>query len=105
MSVSPAPPKTFTQKLLDDVETIGNKVPDLAMIFFVLSGLVIVLSHLSYVLGTSVAYEVVDPLTHQVGHAMATVASLLGADGIRFMLTSMVRNFVNFGPVASFLWS
>ena len=31
---------------------------------------------------------------------MATVNSLLSADGIRCMLTSMVRNFASFGPVA-----
>src|SRR5215471_845663 len=89
-----APPKTFVQKLLDGVETIGNKVPHPAVIFFILSGLVIALSHLFYLLGTSVAYEVVNPQTHQVEHATATVNSLLSGDGIRFMLTSMVRNFI-----------
>jgi len=103
VSTVEAPPKTLMQKLLDGVETIGNKVPDPAVIFFILSGLVIVLSHLFYLLGTSVAYEVVNPQTHQVGHATATVNSLLSADGTRFMLTSMVRNFVNFGPVGIIL--
>jgi p-aminobenzoyl-glutamate transporter AbgT len=34
-------PKTFLQKLLDGVETIGNKVSDPAVIFSTLSGLVI----------------------------------------------------------------
>lgn len=59
----------------------------------------IVLSHLFYLLGTSVDYEVVNPQTHKLEHATATVNSLLSGDGIRFMLTSMVRNFTNFGPV------
>jgi hypothetical protein len=95
--------KTFLQKLLDRVETVGNKVPHPAVIFFILSGLVIVLSHLFYLLGTSVDYEVVNPQTHQVEHATATVNSLLSGDGIRFMLTSMVRNFINFGPVGIIL--
>jgi len=53
-------PKTFLQKLLDGVERVGNKVPHPAVIFFILSGLVIVLSHLFYLLGTSVDYEVVN---------------------------------------------
>src|SRR5215472_4951134 len=101
--VEAAPPKTFVQRLLDSVETVGNKVPDPAVIFFILSGLVIMLSHLLYLLGTSVAYEVVNPQTHQVEHATAIVNSLLSADGIRFMLTSMVRNFINFGPVGIIL--
>jgi aminobenzoyl-glutamate transport protein len=99
----PAASKTFLQKLLDGVETVGNKVPHPAVIFFILSGLVIVLSHLFYLLGTSVDYEVVNPETHQVEHATAAVNSLLGAGGIRFMLTSMVRNFTNFGPVGIIL--
>src|SRR5271167_3529992 len=95
------PSKTFLQKLLDGVERVGNKVPHPAVIFFILAGLVIVLSHLFYLLGTSVTYEVVNPQTHQIEHATATVNSLLSADGIRFMLTSMVRNFSNFGPVGT----
>jgi len=58
---------------------------------------------LFYLLGTSVDYEVVNPQTHRVEHATATVNSLLSGDGIRFMLTSMVRNFMNFGPVGIIL--
>jgi aminobenzoyl-glutamate transport protein len=61
ISIVEAPPsKTFLQKLLDGVETVGNKVPHPAVIFFILAGLVIVLSHLFYLLGTSVDYEVVN---------------------------------------------
>jgi aminobenzoyl-glutamate transport protein len=101
--VETAPPKTFLQKLLDGVERVGNKVPHPAVIFFILAGLVILLSHLLYLLGTSVTFEVVNPQTHKIETATATVNSLLSADGIRFMLTSMVRNFVNFGPVGIIL--
>ena len=101
--VEAAPPKTFVQKLLDGVEQVGNTVPHPAVIFFILSGLVIVLSHLFYLLGTSVDYEVVNPQTHQVDQETATVNSLLSGDGIRFILTSMVRNFTNFGPVGIIL--
>jgi len=74
------------------------------VIFFILIALVILISHVFYLLGTSVSYEVVNPQTHQVEHATATVNSLLSGDGIRFMLTSMVRNFIiNFGPVGIIL--
>jgi aminobenzoyl-glutamate transport protein len=98
-----AAPKTFLQKLLDGVETVGNKVPHPAVIFFILLALVILLSHLFYWLGTTVTYEVINPQTHKVEETTATVNSLLTADGIRFMLTSMVRNFSNFGPVGIIL--
>lgn len=96
----PTPSKTFLQKALDGVETVGNKVPHPAVIFFILIGLVILLSHLLHLLGSSVTYEVVNAQTHKVETTTATVNSLLSADGIRFMLTSMVRNFANFGPVS-----
>ena len=98
-----AAPKTLLQKVLDGIERVGNKVPHPAVIFFILSGLVIVLSHVLYLAGTSVSYEVVNPQTHKIEAATATVNSLLSADGIRFILTSMVRNFANFGPVAIIL--
>jgi hypothetical protein len=91
------------QKLLDGVETVGNKVPHPAVIFFILIALVILLSHLLHWLGTTVTYEAVNPETHKVEETTAAVNSLLTADGIRFMLTSMVRNFANFGPVGIIL--
>jgi aminobenzoyl-glutamate transport protein len=98
-----AVPKTLLQKLLDGVERVGNKVPHPAVIFFILSVLVILLSHVLHLFGISVSYDVVNPDTHKIEHATATVNSLLGGDGIRFMLTSMVRNFMNFGPVGIIL--
>jgi len=61
--VETEPPKTFLQKLLDGVETVGNKVPHPAVILFILIGIVILLSHLLYLCGTSVTYEVVNPKT------------------------------------------
>ena len=54
-------PKTFVQKLLDLVERAGNKVPHPAVIFLVLIALVIVLSHVLYVMGASVTTEVITP--------------------------------------------
>ncbi len=59
-------PKSFMQKLLDMVERVGNKVPHPAMIFLLLIGLVVVLSHILYLLGTSVSYQVLNPETHKV---------------------------------------
>ena len=98
-----APPKTFLQKLLDGVELVGNKVPHPAVIFLIMAAVVIVLSHLLYLMGTSVTYQLADPVTHQVQTTTATVNSLLTAEGIRFIITSMVRNFLGFAPVGVIL--
>jgi aminobenzoyl-glutamate transport protein len=98
-----AAPKSFMEKLLDGVEIVGNKVPHPAVLFLVLCGIVIVLSHVFHLLGTSVTYQVVDPATHEIKSATAVVNSLLTTDGIRFLISSTVANFQGFGPVSIIL--
>src|SRR5215510_8582538 len=77
--------KTFLEKLLDFVERVGNKVPHPVVIFVLLIGLVVLLSHLFYLLGASVTYQAVNPETDTIEHQTTSVQSLLTADGIRFM--------------------
>jgi aminobenzoyl-glutamate transport protein len=91
--------KTRFQKLLDLVERLGNKVPHPAVLFCLLMLAVMVLSHLLYLNGTSATYERINLETHAPETATTAVNSLLTADGIRFMFTSVVSNFINFGPV------
>ena len=103
MQPAPTKRKSGLEALLDTIEVIGNKVPHPAVIFLILAGLVIVLSALLSLLGTSVTYQIVNPATHEITQSTATVNSLLSVDGIRFMLTSAVRNFLGFGPVGVIL--
>ena len=95
--------RTLLQTLLDGVEQVGNKVPHPAVIFLVLMGVVVLLSHVFYLMGSSVSYQRINPQTHELEDLTATVKSLLSADGIRFLFTSAVRNFLNFGPVGVIL--
>src|SRR5215472_5181280 len=103
MSQTAVAGKTFLQKLLDGVEVVGNKVPHPAVIFLLMSAIVIVLSHIFYLLGTSVTYQVIDPVTHKAVESTASVNSLLTVPGIRFIITSVVGNFLGFGPVGIIL--
>jgi aminobenzoyl-glutamate transport protein len=96
-------PKNILQKLLDLVETAGNKVPHPAVLFCLLIAVVIFLSHLLHWLGISVSYQRVNLETHEIEDTTTRVNSLLAADGIRFIFTSVVSNFVNFGPVGIIL--
>ena len=69
-----------------------------------MSAIVIVLSHIFHLLGTSVTYQVIDPETHKaVEPTTAVVNSLLTVEGIRFIITSVVRNFLGFTPVGVIL--
>ena len=95
--------KGAMERILDAVERIGNKVPHPAVIFLALVALVILLSHLFYLLGTSVTYQTIDLATDAVVQNTVGVQSLLTADGIRFLFTSMIANFMAFGPVGVIL--
>ena len=122
--------RTFTQRLLDGVEKVGNKVPHPAVIFLLLIVLVIVLSVVLSWAGVHASYEsaapgpipaqptypqgtdqpsltlspeqLMDPPVHALPMT-AHVQNLLTADGIRFIFTSAVDNFTNFGVVGVIL--
>jgi aminobenzoyl-glutamate transport protein len=103
MSQASAIPKTLLQKSLDLIERWGNKVPHPAVLFFLLMVLVALLSHIFHLLGTSVTYQRINPATHKVEEVTTAVRSLLSAEGIAFAFTSVVPNFINFGPVGIIL--
>ena len=85
------------------VERVGNKVPHPAIIFFWLIGIVIVLSAIFGALGTSVTYEGYDEGLGEIVTQTSSVRSLLAPDGIRFMFTSPVGNFLGFTGVGVIL--
>jgi len=91
--------KTILEKMLDGVERVGNKVPHPAVIFVLLIGVVILLSHVLYLMGLSVTYQVMNPETHALEDTTTSVRSLATVEGIRFMYDGVVRNFMNFTAV------
>jgi len=100
VKVAPAKTKkSFMERMLDGVERIGNRVPHPAVIFALLIALVIVLSHLVYMMGASVTFEQVNTDTHALEETTVAAKSLLTADGIRFMYSNVVQNFMNFNAV------
>ncbi|MFN7599270.1 MAG: AbgT family transporter, partial [Cereibacter sp.] len=88
---------------LATVERVGNMVPHPAIIFFLLIAIVIVLSVIFAALGTTVTYEGFDEAAGDIVQQTTAVRSLLSADGIRFMLTSPVANFLGFTGVGVIL--
>ena len=91
--------RTAMERFLDVVERVGNRVPHPLVIFVLLIGLVILLSHVFYLLGASVSYQRINPDTHALEDATASVRSLLSADGIRFVYAGAVANFMSFTAV------
>ena len=84
-----------TTGFLGAVERIGNKLPDPAMLFVGLLGIVWILSWLlSYV-----TFDVVHPRT---GEPIQIINQLTGTNFTTF-LTNLVTNFMQFGPVGTVL--
>jgi aminobenzoyl-glutamate transport protein len=99
MSQPIAAPKSAMQKFLDVVEKVGNKVPHPAVIFLILIAIVVVLSQILHMLGTSISFQVLNPETHKLETATTPAKSLLTADGIRFMYERLIPNFMSFTAV------
>jgi aminobenzoyl-glutamate transport protein len=114
----------FAQRALAWIEKVGNKVPNPAILFLALCAGVIVLSQLLDWLDVSITSEIVEPTDVEVeqradgvsalpyddapeDYATTTetfvVQGLLTGDGIRFMFTSFVPNFLGFTAIGVIL--
>ncbi len=83
--------QTLFTKLLDKIEIIGNKLPHPAILFLILAILVVILSYLAYYFDFTEVHPVSDEVIHP--------KNLLSGDGIRWIYTNIVKNFVNFPPL------
>ncbi|MDO5492009.1 MAG: AbgT family transporter [Nesterenkonia sp.] len=79
------------QSFLDGVEFAGNKLPHPATLFALLALLVVGLSWLLSQLGVTAQ----DPVEGE----QIEVFNLLSAEGVEWMFTSAVDNFINFAPL------
>ncbi|WP_027634302.1 AbgT family transporter [Clostridium hydrogeniformans] len=95
--------RTFTQRFLDVLERVGNKLPHPVTIFLILSVIVVIASHICAKMGVSVTYEGVDTKTNEVKMLTVNAISLLTPEGIRYMFTSFVTNFTGFAPLGTVL--
>jgi aminobenzoyl-glutamate transport protein len=91
--------KSTLERMLDVIERVGNKVPHPVVIFVMLIAIVIVLSHVFYMMGASVTYQAVNPDTDEIEQVTTAAQSLLTGDGLRFMFTGVVPNFMSFTAV------
>ncbi len=99
MAEAASAPKTSMQRLLDGVERVGNMVPHPVVIFLILIATVIVLSAVLGALGGAVTFERINPVTYEIETATTEIRSLLTIEGIRFMYSSLIPNFMSFTAV------
>lgn len=86
-----SPRRGMLARFLDIVERVGNRLPDPLTLFVIFAALVVVASAVMSGLGVSV--------THPADGKVITAHNLLTGEGLRQMLTEMVKNFANFPPL------
>ncbi|MCF8267721.1 MAG: AbgT family transporter [Ignavibacteriales bacterium] len=87
----------FPLKFLKTIERIGNKLPDPAMLFFMLSVGVVILSGILSLFD----FSVIHPGTK----SSVTIVNLFSVDGLHRIMTNMVSNFTSFAPLGTVLVS
>ncbi|HYI25528.1 MAG TPA: AbgT family transporter [Thermomicrobiales bacterium] len=120
--------RSFSDKMLDGIERVGNKVPHPVLMFLYLIGFIIILSQILAWLDVSVTEFIAEPVPitvqesyyedttqiqldvsgaeaqtgdpeFQIVEKTIPIVTLLDIDGIRFLFTSFVTNFQNFGVI------
>ncbi|MBD2782005.1 AbgT family transporter [Xenorhabdus szentirmaii] len=90
-------------RFLRTVEWLGNALPHPVIIFIILIAILLVAS----VVGAYLDVNVIDPRPEgakgRAQDGLIHVVSLLDADGIRRILSSLVTNFTNFAPLSTVL--
>ncbi|NUU19233.1 AbgT family transporter [Cellulomonas humilata] len=87
------------QGVLDWIERVGNKVPHPVIIFLILIAFIMVLSAAFQAAGSTVTFEQAQIGAEEPVTVTVAAQSLLDGDGLRFVFTSPVANFNNFGVV------
>lgn len=83
--------KSRKYRTLDTLERIGNRLPDPAALFVIGLLLVMLISHLASIFN----WSVVNSANEQV----IVARSLLSSEGIWWLLSHLVQNFINFPPL------
>lgn len=78
-------------RFLNGIERIGNKLPDPFILFIALAAIVIILSWIISAFNVSF----IQPGENEE----IFIKSLVSAEGLQYMLTSMIENFVGFKPL------
>ncbi|ETX11079.1 transporter [Marinomonas ushuaiensis DSM 15871] len=91
--ISPKNETIKDNRILATIERVGNKLPHPFLLFVYLAGFVIVASMVLNYYG----FQTINPKTGD----QSPIRSLLSGEGVVYIFTSMVKNFVNFPPLGT----
>jgi aminobenzoyl-glutamate transport protein len=78
-------------RFLDWIEVNGNKLPDVLTLFCIFTGIILVVSAIAGLSG----WSAINPTTKEKIEAV----NLLNGEGLKRILSEMVKNFINFPPL------
>jgi len=78
---------------LNSLEAAGNRLPHPVLLFIYFS--------LAIILGSALATSLGVNATHPISNDNIAAKSLLSGDGLRWMISNAVANFIHFAPVGS----
>lgn len=73
--------------------------------FILLIIVVMIASAILNALGVKANFNKINTATGEIETSIITVTSLLNADGIRYMITNAISNFINFAPLSAIIVS
>ena len=85
------PPQTSLARALDAIERAGNKLPDPALLFLILLGVVAVLSAWL----STMSFTEIDPRSKEA----IVVRNMLAGENLTGFLAQLVKTFVDFPPL------
>lgn len=88
--------KSLVLRTLDVVEKVGNGLPHPTTMFILFTIILMVISYITAKMGVKVSYETYDIFTKSLVKKETEAINLLSSDSIRFMYTSVIKNFTNF---------
>jgi len=91
------------QRFLRFVEWLGNLLPHPVTLFAVFCLLVIVVSGICGALGVAVQDPRPEGAKGRAADGMIRAVSLMNADGLRLIVTGLVKNFTGFAPLGTVL--
>ncbi|MFC4727225.1 AbgT family transporter [Coralloluteibacterium thermophilus] len=100
---APTSSPTWTTRLLNTVEWLGNLLPHPVTLFALLALLIVLLSGLLGALGVSVPDPRPEGTAGRAADGVIRVISLLDAEGLRRIVTNLVTNFTGFVPLGTVL--
>ena len=95
--------KKRIQRFLDFIEKGGNKLPHPLTLFWIFCLVIAIISAIAASSGASITYEAFDKKEGVIKETTLVIKSLLDAEGIRYIFSSMVKNFTGFAPLGTVL--